>query len=287
MKVTLLKNTGEIRTRRVLELSLLMESMKTETKQKPVTNLRECLPFYRPGQPCLAADLLPRMLFAVAIRQKQHMQTIQYNGLILLTLPHLADRREAEAMRQQAAELPSTLAAFVGSSGHTVKILVSYCLPDGSLPVEKEHMQWFHAHAYRHAARYYQFHLRHDISLRLPALEEGCRFSYDPDLYYNPDVQPTHLPQPLGMPTEPTYTEIRKEEKDPIARLMPGYERHQILSVLFHTSLEKAWAEWDSEEDTQSFLYRLARNCNHSGIRKRMPSNGPGSMQGYPCRNRR
>ncbi len=266
MKITLVKHTDQSRTRRVLELSLLMDSMKTENQQKPVTRLRQVLPYYRPGERCEPARQLPRILFAIAMRRKSHAPLTVYNGLVLLSVAQLADLREAEALRNQAAELPSTLAAFIGSSGHTVKILVSYCRPDGTLPDERQQMEWFHAHAYRHAARYYQFHLQHDISLRLPGLEEGCRLSYDPDLYYNPQVKPTPLPQPLGMPAEPTYTEVKKEEKDPLTRLMPGYERYKILSVLFHTSLQEAWKHAGKEEDMQPFLLRLARNCYHSGI---------------------
>ena len=47
---------------------------------------------------------------------------------------HLANRTEVNRVKQEAAELTQTLAAFMGSSGHSVKIWLRFTRPDKSLP---------------------------------------------------------------------------------------------------------------------------------------------------------
>ena len=57
-----------------------------------------------------------------------------YNGLVLLEVNNLAGVAEAELVKQQAALLPQTFAAFCGSSGtEAPKIWVRFTLPDGRL----------------------------------------------------------------------------------------------------------------------------------------------------------
>ncbi len=58
----------------------------------------------------------------------------RYNGYVLLEVNGLGSQSEAEAVRREAAALPQTLLAFVGLSGRSVKIVVPFVLPDGSLP---------------------------------------------------------------------------------------------------------------------------------------------------------
>lgn len=57
-----------------------------------------------------------------------------YSGLVLLEVNHLSDLQEAVQIRQQAAMMPQTLLAFVGFSGKSVKIVIPFTLPDGTLP---------------------------------------------------------------------------------------------------------------------------------------------------------
>lgn len=61
-----------------------------------------------------------------------------YNGLVLMDVGNLADREEAVEVKRLASLAPQTMAAFVGSSGKSVKILVPFVLPDGSLPEKRE-----------------------------------------------------------------------------------------------------------------------------------------------------
>ena len=101
----------------------------------------------------------------------------RYNGYVLLEVNGLESQSEAEAVRREAAALPQTLLAFVGLSGRSVKIVVPFVLPDGSLPKKEEQARMFHATAYQLAVRHYQPQLGSIISLKEPFLSRGCRMS--------------------------------------------------------------------------------------------------------------
>ena len=111
-----------------------------------------------------------------------------YSGLVLLEVNHLSDLQEAVQIRQQAAMMPQTLLAFVGFSGKSVKIVIPFTLPDGTLPRSPEQVKRFHSQAYLTAVKYYQPQLGRNITLKEPVLQHGCRMSYDPQPVYNPDA---------------------------------------------------------------------------------------------------
>lgn len=132
---------------------------------------------------------LPVLAFGSTFKKNgDGIQLRRYNGYVLLEVNGLESQSEAEAVRREAAALPQTLLAFVGLSGRSVKIVVPFVLPDGSLPKKEEQARMFHAAAYQLAVRHYQPQLGSIISLKEPFLSRGCRMSVDPDAYYNPDA---------------------------------------------------------------------------------------------------
>ena len=206
MKITLLR--GDLAAFRNLELSIVLNAMKTENSRKPVTTLRQNIPYLTPGIKSLAAEKIPVVLFGVTLkRDDERIGVATYAGLVLLSIGNLIDYAEAAAIRDRAAGFPQTLASFVGSSGWSVKIVVPFTLSDGSLPKTERHMRLFHAHACLRAGRYYEAQLQLPVEWKeegCPTPEQGCRVSYDPDLYYNPDALPIRLEQPLQMPAPVT-----------------------------------------------------------------------------------
>ena len=130
---------------------------------------------------------LPVLVFAATYKKHDGKRMLRrYNGYVLLEVNALGSLAEAEAVRGEAAALPQTLLAFVGLSGRSVKIVIPFTLPDGTLPKREEQARLFHATAYQLAVRHYQPQLRSIISLKEPLVSRGCRFSFDPDAYYNP-----------------------------------------------------------------------------------------------------
>ena len=95
-----------------------------------------------------------------------------YNGIVQIEVNHLANRTEVNRVKQEAAELTQTLAAFMGSSGHSVKIWLRFTRPDKSLPKSREEAEIFQAHAYRKAVGLCQPALSYAIELGLRSSSE-------------------------------------------------------------------------------------------------------------------
>ena len=253
--------------------------MKTENSRKPVTTLRQNIPYLTPGIKSLAAEKIPVVLFGVTLkRDDERIGVATYAGLVLLSIGNLIDYAEAAAIRDRAAGFPQTLASFVGSSGRSVKIVVPFTLSDGSLPKTERHMRLFHTHACLRAGRYYEAQLQLPVEWKeegCPTPEQGCRVSYDPDLYYNPDALPIRLEQPLQMPAPVTTREAHDAETDPLLRMAPGYERYKRISLLYETSLtdtlrqgRKTVAMKDGK--SSSCIWRV--NAGNPPSRRKMPS---------------
>ena len=269
MKITQVKSNGK--SLKNIELSDVMTAIRSGEQARVVNEHRGILSSSMPGDRNIHATDIPVLLFAARFRKKESRIEYQaYNGLVLMDVGNLADREEAVEVKRLASLAPQTMAAFVGSSGKSVKILVPFVLPDGSLPEKRELAELFHAVAYRRAVAFYQAHLQRHIEMGEEAsLERGCRHSFDPGLYYNPSATPLIQEQPMQMPAEPTYREVVAKEEDPLLRMMPGYDRSRIVSRFYNAcmldALEKTGG-LDGGKEVRPFLTRLAENCFRSGI---------------------
>lgn len=272
MKITQLR--GDLTAFRNLELSIVLNAMKTENSRKPVSTLRQDIPYLTPQTKSLAAEKIPVVLFGATLkRDGEKVGVVSYTGLVLLSIGNLIGKAEAAGVRRRVAGFPQTLACFIGSSGRSIKVVIPFTLPDGLLPETEEQIRFFHAHAYLRASRYYEAQLQLPVECKgegLPAPEQGCRLSYDPDLYYNPDALPIRMEQPLQMPVPATTREVHNAEKDPLRRMAPGYERYKRISLLYETSLAETFRQVGPEdgavEERKRFMVHLARKCCQSAI---------------------
>jgi hypothetical protein len=271
MKITQFKSNGKGKTQKSVELVTLLESMKKERVEQLVYLFRHSLQYIDRKTRSAHVNKIPELSFATEFKKTDAGQVmVHYNGVVLLEINHLAGMEAAASVRNAVARLPQTLAAFVGASGKSVKFLVAFTCPDGSLPQSHKEVELFHAHAYRKAVRFYEELISYKISLKRPSLNQCCRLSYDPDLYFNPEAHPIFLKQPVEMPALPTYEEAAREELDPLLRLMPGQQLSGIVSALFESSLSAVYEELgrfpEEEGDIKPFLVALAANCLKSGI---------------------
>lgn len=271
MRITQIRDDGKVNTLRTLKIEQLVEQMKVETKAQLVSAMREVLPYILPGDKNDYVQKVPKLLPAAAFIRKNGIMTMsEYNGIVMLQVNNLSGLMEADAVKERVKELPQTYLAFTGSSGKSVKIWVRFTYPDDLLPVDREQAELFHAHAYRLAVKFYQPQLPFDIDLKEPSLEQYCRLTYDPDLYFNPEAMPIYMKQPMAMPTEMTYREQVQTEASPLQRLAPGYESHHALSVLFEAAFARALDEqqdgYSLGDDIHSLLVCLAGHCFRAGI---------------------
>ncbi|NDV81653.1 BT4734/BF3469 family protein [Bacteroides sp. 51] len=266
MKITQLRSQSQ----RTISIETAIAAMKTETKNQPVGTMRDRLQYATPGTSYEYVRKVPQMIFGGAFRRNgSEQQLVTYTGLVTLEINKLATIKEAKQLRNLVATLPQTYLATVGSSGKSVKILVPFTLPDGTLPQTREQIERFHAHAYREAVKWYQPQLNMEIDLREPRPDTAIRMTFDPTLYHNPGAVAIRIEQPLRMPQEPTYTQAQQHSKDPLQRLLPGYERHFIIDTLFETCFWNAMTQIEgihADSDFHPLFVRLAENCLHSGI---------------------
>lgn len=275
MKITLIREEKETGKEMLstCDANTLFEKIKTETKSGYVTALRDILPALEGTHSRYEhIDKLPRMYPAVEYtRTKEGERRMkQYNGLVQLEVNKLSGRYEVELVKRQVELLPQTFAAFCGSSGRSVKIWVRFALPeDGGLPAKETEATLFHAHAYRLAVRCYQPVIPYDITLKEPTLLQSCRMTLDQTPYYNPDAVPLCLAQPLSMPDEATFRLRKQGEKNPLARMTPGYEAAETFTLMYEAALGRALGdmeEWKRGDDLQPLLVCLAEHCFKAGI---------------------
>ena len=268
MNTTQYKDGGK--SLKTFSLNVLVDTMRSRESGRLVDEFREKLQEYPPGYACPAVSKLPRIIFGAEYRKKnREVRMVTYNGLILLEVGNLSGYTEAVDVRRKAAGSLQTLLAFIGSSRKSVKIVVPFTLPDGSLPCNSELAEWFHAHAYQLALNYYQMQLQREITYKQPDVQQSCRLSYDPDLYFNPAAVPATLEQPLQMPGEPTFREMKQQEPLPLERMEAGNERSYSVYLLYQVALKKAIEEVGEGMDTveaDTLLVRLAENCLRAGI---------------------
>ena len=264
MKITLVRDDGKVNTLRTLKIELLLEQMKTEVKAQPVSKMREALRYTLPGNSIEGVRKVPKVIPAAAFVRKEGVMTLnEYNGVVMMEVNHLSGRTEADEIKELVKEFPQTFLAFTGSSGKSVKIWVRFTYPDDRLPVSREQVELFHAHAYQTAVKYYQPQLPFDIELKEPLLEQYCRLTYDPE------AMPIYMKQPVSLPSETAFIRRTRETDSPLQRMAPGYENYEALSVLFSAAFNRALEELDGYregDDIQPLLVCLAEHCFRAGI---------------------
>ena len=274
MKITLIRAEKESGKEALstLEADALIKKLKTETKAGHVSTLRAILPQLEGT--CAQyehIDKLPRIYPAVEYSRTQEgeRRMKNYNGLVQLEVNRLSGIAEAEYVKQQAALLPQTFAAFCGSSGRSAKIWVLFALPDGTTPKRESDATLFHAHAYRMAVKCYQPLLPFAITLKEPSLTQSCRMTLDGYPYYNPAAVPFCLEQPLGIPEEENFRQRKLAEKNPLLRLHPDSKASDTFAILFESALDRAFREldgWKRDGDLRILLVPLAEHCFKAGI---------------------
>lgn len=181
-----------------------MERMKTENCFHDVTKWRSCVSRAHPERGEFPQyKYLDRLhmvvpaLYCARSEDGATLQTKRYNGIVLLSAGPFG-LEKLEQVRQMASEMPQTLAAFMGAGGDTLKILVPFVRPDGTLPQTEEEYRLFHAHAFRKAFLLYRSQLRCALQPSGSSPYAAFRLSYDENVYYNPQAVRIVMEQPEG-----------------------------------------------------------------------------------------
>ena len=270
MNITKLGRRGTKTTCRNMDDKSLLSLLTSESTRLQIEKYRGKIRSVLPGRTCKSAQRIPQLIFAGTFRMSGDKCLLkEYTGCVLLEINHLNNREEACELRDRIAAYPQTLWTFVGSGGRSVKFVIPYTRPDGSLPRTEEEANLFHAHAFRHAVKTYEPRLSCPVELNEPLLTRSCRLSYDPQTYYNPQALAIHLEQPVQMPGETGFQEnFRKmEPADSFGR--SWYEQQRYTSVQFELALAQAidlYGTIDTRLDFKPLIHRLGEECFGAGI---------------------
>ena len=125
-------------------------------------------------------------------KDKQGNETMRaFNGIVTLSVDHIDEETDLEAVKRVAAMMPMTLAAFIGSTGTTVKILVKVEPKDGHAITTEEEAEEFCSLSYDIVVKMYDAVINHNVQMAASAREGNClyagfRLPLDPKPYYNP-----------------------------------------------------------------------------------------------------
>ena len=276
MRITFIKENRDAGTESIstCDTAAFITRIKSETKPGHVSALRTMLEYTSHGSGGTYGhiDKLPRICPATEYGRNREgeRRMKRYNGIVLLEVGGLSGMSEAELVKEQAALLPQTYAAFAGSSGRSVKIWALFALPNGKLPQREEEISLFHAHAYRMAVQCYQPLLPFPVTLKEPSPADTFRMTLDEAPYFAPDAVPFCLEQPVTMPGERTFNQRKLAENNPLKRLQPGFDSSQTFTLLFETALGRALDEvenWQRDrDDFHPLLISIGEQCFKSGI---------------------
>ena len=276
MRITFIKENRDAGTESIstCDTTAFITRIKSETKPGHVSALRTMLEYTSHGSGGTYGhiDKLPRICPATEYGRNREgeRRMKRYNGIVLLEVGGLSGMSEAELVKEQAALLPQTYAAFAGSSGRSVKIWALFALPNGKLPQREEEISLFHAHAYRMAVQCYQPLLPCPVTLKEPSPADTFRMTLDEAPYFAPDAVPFCLEQPVTMPGERTFSQRKLAENNPLKRLQPGFDSSQTFTLLFEAALGRALDEvedWQRDrDDFHPLLIPIGEQCFKSGI---------------------
>lgn len=114
-----------------------------------------------------------------------------YNGLLLLDVKPVVGSKAQDEVKRRAMALPTTLAAFTGASGRSVKLLVSVTRTNGSLPQNDTEAERFYAEAHEELLPLYTTLLSpHPIVPDCKGLQHAFLMPWDEQPLYNAEAVP-------------------------------------------------------------------------------------------------
>ena len=188
-----------------------------------------------------------------------------YTGLVLLSVRVEERLDRLERLRQMVNRWPQTLLTFLGTSGQSLKILMPYLLPDGTLPVGEQQVQLFRQYAFRRAADYLAAATGMKADETMADGSEHFRISSDDRAFLNTAVQPILMEQPTEQLTEQTADQLYHSEQNPMeAEVLPGYTKQEMDITKFNMLCRKL--SFERRRTPDEYLLHIADECRKAGI---------------------
>lgn len=265
--------SASLKSRKTVTFEDLIELLKNENPNQQIEQLRTTRAFSDGRLHIPFRNKIPFVGFSAAIRTRDRADYLEkYNGLVLLEINRLATRSDAEVLKERLRAYPQIALAFVGCSGLSVKFLVRFALPDGSLPDSLHTAELFHAHACQKALDYYKMQIDTRVILRSDKLNVRCRLSFDPNLYVNAAAMPICIEQPTRAKADNQWERPHFESDFNPDNEKSGIffrSQEELRSYYFASALLDAMeAEHHDDPDIyrRNFLVAYMQGCFGSGI---------------------
>ena len=240
MKLTLIrKDQKSVMHLTMKTVEAFIERIKSDTKSGDVAGLRRHLAGNTRDFGYSQMYRLPMVypMAELARDANDNLVMRSMNGIVLLTIAPVRGREAQERIKQMAMTMPTTLAAFVGSSGESVKVLVCVGHPDGTLPQKEDEANAFLATAFALVKPPYEALLGTAIADSTPTVKSGFRMTLDPQRAFNAKATP-FMVTPMAAPPHLQWHGVscKREIMQKSIILSPNLSFHNSLytSYLHH-----------------------------------------------------
>ena len=281
MKITKLKTKlGEFGAPVSTELEAVVERMRSDVTKVSADKIRmvalQSRLAMKEGTPryfLTETDRLPYLLFSATFGKDGYDHPNSFTQLLLLDIPCPEGLGRVNELKRLVSGLPYTMLAFAGVSGVTLKVVVSCEYNGGATPwapaqhtgraqLDTARYLDFLKEAQRSAARFYTAFVECDLVVGEPTLTTGCRMSYDPQLFYNPEAKPLPVIHDEEGALAP-YAGTRTDDDGTVIWYSDSDERERY-KMEFYTCLMKALD--DCPDDREQCLVLLAGYCMKAGL---------------------
>ena len=266
MKATLIrtdkKNIQHVSNRTIEKL---MESMKTDIGRGAIATFRLQLPMIANlGWEYKDMHLMPRVCATSELTKKANgdLEFGKWNGLILLTLGEFNENEQIEQTKALAMGMPSTFAAFAGSSGKTVKLLVRIAPKDQPMPETEAEADKLCESGYNYAMKVYGGLFSGQIVEQKASARMTFRMTMDKNPLLN--LKATAL-QVSTLEELPTAKPLQPEQRQ------TDYDKYNDYEYLYRSASTQIQEEMGSRFDGdkhryEAYLTALSRRLRQFGF---------------------
>ena len=266
MKATLIrtdkKNIQHVSNRTIEKL---MESMKTDIGRGAIATFRLQLPMIANlGWKYKDMHLIPRVCATSELTKKANgdLEFGKWNGLILLTLGEFNENEQIEQTKALAMGMPSTFAAFAGSSGKTVKLLVRIAPKDQPMPETEAEADRLCESGYNYAMKVYGGLFSGQIVEQKASARMTFRMTMDKNPLLN--LKATAL-QVSTLEELPTAKPLQPEQRQ------TDYDKYNDYEYLYRSASTQIQEEMGSRFDGdkhryEAYLTALSRRLRQFGF---------------------
>jgi len=224
------------------------ERIKTDTKAEDIGKFRQYIARF--GDTGLYEENVPVALIyplvEMAKTENGNLEIISFNSMVWLHVGGLMKLEDIKAVKEASKILPTTFAAFTGSDGKSVEVLVSVAQKDiSSKPQMESEMDTFCAVAYEVAFGAYSGVLPKPIERQAVEARSCFRMTLDEAPYYNPQATPMMV-QMLG----PSHTS--SDNADAESRIM-DYRLYEDYEMLYKQASQKALEDTADVVESQRY----------------------------------